>query len=131
MKGRCLMQKIITVKCPKCNNNHNFHKFGKDKFGNQKYRCLVCKHQFAPDFNPKTRMKNILLAPCAGNHPFCITIIVITRTLAVLIKSAITRFLHPSRQLLCHPLFLPCLVKQTLSVYAIFHHHCFVSVLYR
>ena len=64
------MQKIITVKCPKCNNNQHFHKFGKDKFGNQKYRCLVCKHQFAPDFQPKNRMKKYPSYPLCGKASF-------------------------------------------------------------
>ena len=26
------------------------YKYGKDKFGNKKYQCPTCKHQFAPDF---------------------------------------------------------------------------------
>ena len=64
------MQKIISVKCPKCNNNHDFHKFGKDKFGNQKYRCLHCKHQFAPDSQPKKRMNKYPPCPVCGKSSF-------------------------------------------------------------
>ena len=64
------MQKIIHVKCPKCNNNQHFHKFGKDKFGNQKYRCLDCGYQFAPDFQPKTRMRKYPPCPVCGKSSF-------------------------------------------------------------
>jgi len=34
--------------CPKCNNSRSFYRYGKDSFGNQKYLCRVCRHQFAP-----------------------------------------------------------------------------------
>jgi transposase-like protein/rubredoxin len=47
------MQKIVTAKCPKCNNNHSFYRYGKDAFGNQKYLCRKCNHQFAPDRGSK------------------------------------------------------------------------------
>lgn len=43
------MENIIPIYCPKC-NSHSLYKYGKDKFGNQKYQCRKCKHQFAPDF---------------------------------------------------------------------------------
>ncbi|PWM69619.1 MAG: IS6 family transposase, partial [Clostridiales bacterium] len=42
------MDKIIPHCCPRC-NSHSLYKYGKDKFGNQKYQCRICKHQFAPD----------------------------------------------------------------------------------
>ena len=42
------MDKIIPHCCPRCNSK-KLYKYGKDKFGNQKYQCRVCKHQFAPD----------------------------------------------------------------------------------
>ncbi len=67
------MQKIITLKYPKCNNNHRFHKFGKDKFGNQKYRCLECKHQFAPDYKlkqGKTKTNKYPPCPVCGKATF-------------------------------------------------------------
>ena len=41
------MDKIIPHCCPRCNSK-KLYKYGKDKFGNQKYQCRVCKHQFAP-----------------------------------------------------------------------------------
>jgi len=48
------MQKIVSLNCPKCNNNHLFYRYGKDKLtGNQKYQCRNCWYQFAPD-KPKT-----------------------------------------------------------------------------
>lgn len=43
------MVNIISHSCPRC-NSHSLYKYGKDKFGNQKYQCRKCKHQFAPDF---------------------------------------------------------------------------------
>ncbi len=64
------MQKIIPVRCPKCNNNHHFHKFGKDNLGNQKYRCLMCKHQFAPDSKPLERGRKYPPCPMCGKSSF-------------------------------------------------------------
>ena len=115
------MQKIIHVKCPKCNNNQHFHKFGKDKFGNQKYRCLDCGYQFAPDFQPKTRMRKYLPALCAENHLFYTTIIVIILTIVAVIKSVITHFLLPNQQLHYLLLFQLCLEKLTLKE-CVTHH---------
>ncbi len=43
------MAKSYQIRCPKCNNNQNFYRYGKDKTGNQKYLCRECGHQFAPD----------------------------------------------------------------------------------
>ena len=42
------MDKIIPNCCPRCNSK-KLYKYGKDRFGNQKYQCPICKHQFAPD----------------------------------------------------------------------------------
>ena len=47
-----LMDKIIPNCCPRCNSK-KLYKYGKDRFGNQKYQCPICKHQFAPD-SPKS-----------------------------------------------------------------------------
>lgn len=41
--------KSIALRCPKCNNNQNFYRYGKDADGHQKYLCRCCNHQFAPD----------------------------------------------------------------------------------
>jgi len=60
------MQKIVSIQCPKCNNNQNFHRYGKDIYGYQKYLCLVYKHQFAPE-NPiiiPRRPENRLYPSC-------------------------------------------------------------------
>jgi DNA-directed RNA polymerase subunit RPC12/RpoP len=35
------------VVCPRCFSN-DLYKFGKDKYGNQKYQCKKCRRQFAP-----------------------------------------------------------------------------------
>lgn len=64
------MQKIVSVICPKCNNQHHFYKFGKDPHGYQKYQCRCCKHQFAPD-NPRTRpIVNYPSCPVCGKASF-------------------------------------------------------------
>lgn len=47
------MAKLYQFSCPKCNNNHFFYLYGKDKDGYQKYQCRKCNYQFAPD-RPKT-----------------------------------------------------------------------------
>jgi len=47
------MQKIVSFRCPKCNNSHSFYRFGKDNHGYQKYLCRNCNHQFTPD-NPSS-----------------------------------------------------------------------------
>ena len=43
------MQKIVSLRCPKCNSSQSFYRFGKDLKGFQKYQCRSCYHQFAPD----------------------------------------------------------------------------------
>lgn len=43
------MIKSYQICCSKCNNNHNFYRYGKDKYGKQKYICRVRGYQFAPD----------------------------------------------------------------------------------
>lgn len=52
------MQKIVSVKCPKCNNHQHFYRYGKDSDGYQKYLCRDCHHQFAPE-RPKARSGQI------------------------------------------------------------------------
>lgn len=56
------MKNILPVRCPKCNNNHSFYRYGKDSDGFQKYLCRNCNHQFAPD-KPTVRQ--------ASNYPRC------------------------------------------------------------
>jgi len=43
------MTKVYQFRCPKCNNNQNFYRYGKDLDGYQKYLCRPCRHQFTPD----------------------------------------------------------------------------------
>lgn len=59
------MQKIVTIKCPKCNNKHSFYKYGKDRDGYQKYQCRCCRHQFAPE-RPGARS-----GQTGGKYPSC------------------------------------------------------------
>jgi len=56
------MKNIVQLRCPKCNNNHHFYRYGKDKDGYQKYLCRNCNYQFAPD-RPNARP--------ARNYPRC------------------------------------------------------------
>ena len=52
------MAKLYQIHCPKCNNNHSFYRYGKDKSGFQKYLCRKCGHQFvadAPAARPRKR----------------------------------------------------------------------------
>lgn len=58
--------KSISLKlhCPRCFSK-NLYKFGKDPYGNQKFKCKDCCRQWAPD-NPATRSRdwNRKYPPC-------------------------------------------------------------------
>ena len=69
-KDEILMQKIVSVKCPKCNNNHSFYRYGKDKYGYQKYLCLNCNYQFAPDRPILRQMQNYPKCPVCSKATF-------------------------------------------------------------
>lgn len=91
--------KSYHIRCPKCNNDHSFYRYGKDSNGYQKYLCRNCHHQFAPELSRSEGQivsGNIRLAPCAERLPFCITIMSITPTAAALTKSATIPFLYGS-----------------------------------
>ena len=64
------MVKIISHSCPRC-NSHSLYKYGKDKFGNQKYQCRICKHQFAPDFVSSGSKGAKPLPPEKRKYPSC------------------------------------------------------------
>lgn len=68
-KEEVLMQKIILEKCPKC-NSHSLYKYGKDKFGNQKYQCRICKHQFAPNYVKTRTERKYPSCPVCGKASF-------------------------------------------------------------
>lgn len=57
--------KSYHIRCPKCNNDHSFYRYGKDPDGYQKYLCRTCQHQFAPD-RPRSEGAN-----CRRKHPPC------------------------------------------------------------
>lgn len=64
------MQKTVSIKCTKCNNNHSFYRYGKDNDGYQKHLCRNCNYQFAPD-RPKVRpMQNYPRCPLCGKATF-------------------------------------------------------------
>jgi len=63
------MQKIVSFRCPKCNNSHSFYRFGKDKDGFQKYLCRNCNHQFAPD-RPSSIPVGYPTCPVCGKASF-------------------------------------------------------------
>lgn len=46
--------KSYHIRCPKCNNDHSFYRYGKNPDGYQKYLCRTCQHQFAPE-QPRAR----------------------------------------------------------------------------
>ena len=64
-----LMVKIISHCCPRCNSK-KLYKYGKDKFGNQKYQCRICKHQFAPDAPKKEVPRKYPSCPVCGKSAF-------------------------------------------------------------
>ena len=64
------MENIISHNCPRC-NSHSLYKYGKDKFGNQKYQCRKCKHQFAPDFISSGSKGAKPLPPEQRKYPSC------------------------------------------------------------
>lgn len=63
------MDKIIPNCCPRC-NSQKLYKYGKDKFGNQKYQCRICKHQFAPDYIKQLRPRKYPSCPACGKAAF-------------------------------------------------------------
>jgi len=63
------MVKSITFRCPKC-NFHLLYKYGKDKYGNQKYQCRNCKHQFAPNHVSKSKVRKYPACPKCGKGSF-------------------------------------------------------------
>ena len=63
------MTKVYQFCCPKCNNNHNFYRFGKDPDGYQKYLCRSCRHQFAPD-RPRSHQRPYPSCPVCGKASF-------------------------------------------------------------
>ena len=63
------MIKIISHCCPRC-NSHSLYKYGKDKFGNQKYQCRDCLHQFAPDTPKKDNPRKYPSCPVCGKCSF-------------------------------------------------------------
>lgn len=65
------MAKLYQIHCPKCNNNHSFYRYGKDKSGFQKYLCRKCGHQFAPDAPAaKPRQRRYPSCPVCGKATF-------------------------------------------------------------
>lgn len=64
------MQKIVSIKCSKCNNNYHFYRHGKDKDGYQKYLWCKCKHQFTPDKPNTKKNKNYPRYPLCDKATF-------------------------------------------------------------
>lgn len=63
------MDKIIPNCCPRCNSK-KLYKYGKDRFGNQKYQCPICKHQFAPYSPKKVNPRKYPSCPVCGKSAF-------------------------------------------------------------
>lgn len=64
------MQKSYQICCPKCNHSSNFYRYGKDNLGFQKYQCLNCFHQFAPDRKTEVRVPKYPPCPVCGKASF-------------------------------------------------------------
>jgi hypothetical protein len=64
------MQKIVPLKCPKCNNKDSFYRYGKDKDSYQKYLCRKCNHQFAPDRPVSKKVPKYPRYPVCGKATF-------------------------------------------------------------
>ena len=64
------MTKVYQFRCPKCNNNQNFYRYGKDPDGYQKYLCRVCNHQFSPD-RPRVGEGETGRTPGLRAYPSC------------------------------------------------------------
>ena len=90
------MVKVYQTHCPKCNNNHSFYRYGKDKSGFRKYLCRKCGHQFAPDApsgKPGSHANgHILPALFAGKLSSCTTIWNITPITVAATNAATTLF---------------------------------------
>lgn len=69
-KDEVLMQKIVPIKCPKCNNKDSFYRYGKDRDGYQKYLCRKCNHQFAPDRPTSKKVPKYPRCPVCGKATF-------------------------------------------------------------
>ncbi|WP_040293757.1 IS6 family transposase [Acetonema longum] len=65
------MVKVYPFRCPKCNNDHSFYRYGKDTLGFQKYLCRECSHQFSPDAPPgRPRQRPYPSCPRCGKAMF-------------------------------------------------------------
>ena len=64
------MAKLYSISCPKCNNNHSFYRYGKDKSGFQKFLCRNCNHQFVPDKPKSFRPHKYPSCPNCGKASF-------------------------------------------------------------
>lgn len=86
--------KLYQIRCPKCNNNHLFYRYGKDSDGYQKYLCRNCHHQFAPE-RPRAEGANCRRkyppspVSYAEKHLFCTTTMSIIQTTTAATRSAI------------------------------------------
>lgn len=73
-RRRVFMVQVYQIHCPKCNNNHSFYRYGKDKNGFQKYLCRKCGHQFASDAPAgkpgKPRRRSYPSCPVCGKATF-------------------------------------------------------------
>ncbi len=130
-KNEVIIQKIVSVKCPKCNNNHSFYRYGKNKDDYQKYLCRNCNHQFTPFKPSKRQTKNYPRFLYVVKLLSFIMITIITLIIVVAIKNVIILCLFLNiiifYLLLCQSL----LVNQIFS-YAIscsYYYYCTFYVL--
>ncbi len=115
-KDEVLMQKIVPIKCPKCNNKDSFYLYGKDKDGYQKYLCRKCNHQFAPDRPVSKKVHKYPRCPVCGKATFLHHDYEYYSNSVVVIKSAIILCLFLNLTIYCLHLCLRLLGRMILSV---------------
>ena len=112
------MEKLYQISCPKCNNKIDFYRYGKDKYGNQKYQCKKCQYQFAPDSlqrGKENRKRTYPSCPVYGKATYLHHDYEYYTHFTVQIKCAAILFLFQSH-LRFNRLPCPaCLGKQTLN----------------
>lgn len=112
-KERVLMEKLYHISCPKCNNNHSFYRYDKDKDRYQKYQCRKCKHQFAPDKPVTERERSYPSCPICGKSSFLHHDYEHYSNYPCCDKNATIHFLYQNQQQSALRQCQSCLAKQT------------------
>jgi len=120
-KDEVLMQNIVPLTCPKCNNTSLIYKYGKTKDGYKNISAVNATINLLLISLLLEKLPSTLAAPFAVSLLSFIMIMSITLTIVVLIKSAIIPFLSPKLLLYLQLLSLNFLVKPILNVSVILY----------